>query len=108
MKNCLLILLLSFLTTGSFSQKVSIQKWVNHAVDSLKKNHVDTIEYYHQYCGECIILKPPVNVNNPQEKSASYCEDNGWVQVENVIIYQQNGRHYSLTFDCANPPIKKE
>jgi hypothetical protein len=85
-----------------YGQKVSIKNWVTHTIDSLQKSNIDTIEYYHAYCGECLIEQPP-------GKSVDYCEtDDSWTQVENIIIYQQKGSYYSLAFNCNYPSIKKQ
>ncbi len=84
-------------------KKISITKWVAKTVDSLQRNHVDTIEYYHSYCGECMIADNP-----NEEKHRTYCEtDDGWTQIESTIIYQQKGKYYSLTFNCNEPAMKK-
>ncbi|MBB3055014.1 hypothetical protein [Mucilaginibacter gotjawali] len=32
----------------------------------------------------------------------------GWVQRVNAIIYKQNNKYYSSTFNCGYPPIKKK
>ena len=86
------------------AQKISLEKWALHNVDSLHKNHVDTIEYYHAYCGECFISGKPTDTL-PRHQ----CElENSWVEIENIIIYKQKSKYYSLTFDCNYPPIKKE
>jgi len=103
MKIRLIIFLVIFsFTNYSYAQKVSIRKWVSHNVDSLKKIRVDTIEYYHQYCGECYIRNPPGVHRN-------HCEtEDSWTQVVNIILYQQQGKYHSLTFNCLGPSIKQD
>jgi len=92
------------------AQKVDLEKWVSHNVDSLQKIRVDTIEYYHAYCGECIILRKPPILGQPTDTLPTHQCDvgNGWEQRVNDIIYKQKGKYYSLTFNCSYPPIKKE
>jgi len=94
----------------SYAQKVSLKDWVSHTVDSLNRKHVDTIEYYHAYCGECEILRKPPMLGGPADTLPTHRCDvgNGWVQMVNDVIYKQKGRYYSLTFNCSYPPIKKE
>jgi len=88
----------------SYAQKVNLKKWASHTVDSLQKKRIDTIEYYHAYCGECAILRKPTDTLPTHQ-----CEvENSWTQRENEIIYKQNNKYYSLTFNCSYPPIKKE
>ncbi len=97
--------LISLSINYTYAQKVNLEKWVSHTVDSLQKNHVDTIEYYHTYCHECVILRKPPTDTLPTHQ----CEDeNSSMQVENKIIYRQKNKYYSLTFNCGYPPIKKE
>jgi hypothetical protein len=88
----------------TYAQKVSIKNWVSHTIDSLKKNQIDTIEYYHAYCGECEILRKPTDTLPTHQCDVG----NGWEQRVNDIIYKQKGKYYSLTFNCSYPPIKKE
>jgi hypothetical protein len=85
----------------TLAQKVSVEKWVKHNVDSLHKIHVDTIEYYNQYCGECVVRKPGTEKYNCQT-------ENGYTLAESFIMYQQHGKYYSLEFNCNYPLIKKE
>jgi hypothetical protein len=96
-----LISLLLFLLCINYvsAQKVNLKRWVKHTVDSLQKDHVDTILYYHEYCSECDV-----------KSKVHHCEieDVGYEQIENIIIYQKNERFYSLTFDCNYPSIKNE
>ncbi|HEY8780859.1 MAG TPA: hypothetical protein VIM16_04525 [Mucilaginibacter sp.] len=88
----------------NYAQKVSLKKWASHTIDSLQKNQVDTIEYYHAYCGECEILRKPTDTLLTHQ-----CEvENSWTQIVNEIIYKQKDKYYSLTFNCGYPPIKKE
>jgi hypothetical protein len=94
----------------TYAQKVSLKKWVSHNVDSLQKIRVDTIEYYHAYCGECVILRKPPMLGQPTDTLPTHQCDvgNGWEQRVNDIIYKQKGKYYSLTFNCIYPAIKKE
>lgn len=90
-----------------YAQKINLEKWVSKTVDSLKKEKIDTIEYYHSYCGECWIIEKPVDKNTKTNKT--YCDvGSGWVQIENIIIYKQKNKYYTLSFNCNYPPIKKE
>lgn len=96
-------LFLSFSVHLAYAQKVNLEKWVKHTVDSLRKDHIDSIEYYHAYCGECEILKTPGKI------SGHTCDvGNGWVQIANIVLYKQKDSYFSLTFDCGYPPVKKE
>lgn len=76
-----------------------LRDWVKHQKDSLNKNGVDTIIYYHNFCGECSVVKQKANFYN--------CEvyDNGWELVESRFIYKQNGNIFSLKFNYCNLPI---
>lgn len=76
-----------------------MDQWVFNIVDSLRQNKVDTIEYYHAYCGECMVEKP---------NTSSCYVNTGWTQIQNTIIYKQEGVYYSLTFNCSYPPIKQQ
>jgi len=105
MKTYSLIVALCFVASLKASaQKINLEKWVTHVVDSLQKNKADTIEYYHEYCGECDITRAfgdTVKHHNCQI-------ENSWVQIENTIIYKQNGEYFSLAFNCNYPPIRKK
>jgi hypothetical protein len=75
-----------------------VEKITQYKIDSLKHIDVDTIIYYHSYCGECIIP-------NPKHTCTA---DYGYTLTANVLIYRQNGNFYSLDFDCYNLPVKKQ
>ena len=102
---CIAALLIS---TCSFAQKINLEKWVKINIDSLHKIGVDTAIYYHDYCGNCMILAKPFKDTVHTRVKRHQCEiENSWTEIDNVIIYQQNGLFFSLTFDCSYPPIKK-
>jgi len=86
------------------AQQIDVNEWGAHIADSLQNLNIDTIEYYHEFCGECeVVSKPP---SDPPH--SHLCQIKGsWMEITNVIIYKQNGRLYSLAFDCNYPPIKK-
>ena|ERR1700761_8902174 len=85
------------------AQNVNLQKWVNRNVDSLQREHIDTIIYYHSYCGECYIIQSKSDLH----KDCTITDDS-WTQLENRIIYQQNGQYFTLTFNCNYPPLKQQ
>src|ERR1700679_923935 len=92
----LIIIVCFVISLKANAQKINLEKWVAHVVDSLQKNRVDTMVYYHEYCGECYITRAfgdTVKHHNCQL-------ENSWVQIENTIIYKQNGGYFSLAFDC--------
>jgi hypothetical protein len=97
------ISLIVIIPFASNAQTVDVNKWATHIVDSLQKNKVDTIEYYHAYCGECEILRKPTDTLPTHQ-----CDVGDWTEILNDIIYKQGGKSYSLTFNCGYPPIKKE
>lgn len=106
MKRSLLCISTLLIATCSFAQKISLEKWVERNVDSLNNIGIDTIIYYHDYCGECIVLEKPVNINDTTARK-HHCEiDNSWTQLANLIIYKQKGANYTLSFDCSYPPLK--
>jgi len=105
MKRWLIILAFLFLRlTPVDAQKINLEKWVSHTVDSLRKHRVDTIEYYHEYCGGCEIIRKPTDTIPLHQCETEY----SWVQAKNDIIYGQNGKYYLLMFNCGYPPIKRE
>ena len=98
---CFLPVLLS--VNLSYGQKVSLEKWVQRNVDSLRKKHVDSTEYYHAYCGECSLI------SKKGDTLTHSCDvGNAWGQITNTLIYKENGKYYSLVFDWGYPPIKNE
>lgn len=105
MKKSLFCIIALLTSTCSFAQKNNLEKWVKINVDSLYNIGVDTVIYYHYYCGECMVLKP-INTTDSTAKSHQCEIDNSWVQIINVIIYQQNGAFFALSFNCSYPPIK--
>jgi hypothetical protein len=106
MKRLLVVPLFIILNIGfAYAQKINLEKWVSHQVDSLRHEKVDTIEYFHAYCGECAIVEKPPMLGAPSHN----CDvGNGWTQLKTIIIYQQNNHYYSLKFNCGYPPIKDE
>jgi hypothetical protein len=111
MKFRLLTLLLTILSINFASaQKISLEKWVSHVVDSLNKKQVDTIEYYRAYCNECVILrKPPILGQTTDTLPTHQCAiENGGTERVIEILYKQNNKYYSLSFNCGYPPIKNE
>ncbi|WP_295672918.1 hypothetical protein [uncultured Mucilaginibacter sp.] len=98
--------LLSFFLTVlginyTYAQEVNLKEWVSHKIDSLQNSHIDTIEYYHQYCAGCFIRKTSTT------KKHNICEADGYTQIENIIIYQQRGKFYSLAFNCNYPLVER-
>jgi hypothetical protein len=106
----LISIMLVAVITAAHAQKVNLQKWVTHTVDSLHKNHVDTIEYYRAYCNECIISRKPPELGQPTDTLPTHqCDiENGGTETVIDIIYKQKNKYYSLTFNCGYPPIRKE
>ena len=104
----LLLLILSI--NYAYSQKVSLDKWVSHTIDSLQKRNIDTIEYYRAYCNECIVSRKPPLLGQPTDTLPTHqCDiENGGTERVIDILYKQNNKYYSLTFNCGYPPIKKE
>lgn len=62
------------------------------------KNGIDTIIYYHQFCGECSVIEKRQNKN---------CDvlDNSWTLINSYFIYKKAGVSYSLKFNYCNSPI---
>lgn len=101
MKNLRIVFLfvLSFLfQTNTHAQKINLEKWVKNKKDSLIKNGIDTIIYFHQYCGECSVKSRIENKD---------CEviDNSWTLIDSYLIYREAGIAYSLRFNYCNAPI---
>ncbi|MBS7563810.1 hypothetical protein KHS38_05290 [Mucilaginibacter sp. Bleaf8] len=82
MKFLLKILFIMLLGHVATAQSINIRKWANRQIDSLNRIHVDTIVYYHSFCGNCEV-----------RRSYNFCEvyDNGNVTMENAIVYKQSG-----------------
>ena len=104
MKKGLIILIIVFaglFNQCAIAQKINLAEWVKHQRDSLIRNGVDTIIYYHQYCGECSLI---------ETKDNKHCEafDNDWVLIDSYFIYKKNGTAFSLRFNYCNPPLKKK
>ena len=108
MKKYLVGLLFLAAVLNAFAQKVRLNTWVERNIDSLRKIGVDTIVYYHAYCGECEVLEKPINIADTSEKKHDCEIDNSWTQIANVIVYQQNNTFITLTFNCNYPPLKAE
>jgi hypothetical protein len=96
MKYPLILLLIILLSYNTYAQK-GIEKFSTQKIDSLQYLHVDTIIHYYSYCGECEVLSKH---NNCSVLS-------GYVLIDNVLLYKQCGKYYTLTFDCSNNPIKR-
>jgi hypothetical protein len=94
----LIIAFISILFSANVYAQKGIEKINSHKIDSLQHVNVDTIIYYQSYCGECEILG---------HKQSCYVLS-GYTLIENVIIYQQKGKFYSLDFDCYNSSVKKQ
>jgi len=90
-------LLFSILICSHSYAQINIEKWVKHNIDSLHKQHIDTLLYYNEYCNECDVTKG---------MRCSFTGNNG--EIEDIIIYQQYGKYYSLQFNCYYAPIKKQ
>lgn len=89
------------LTSVTIAQtKVNLNDWVKREKDSLNKVGVDTIIFYHQYCGECAVI---------EDKPNEHCEviDNSWTFIKGLFLYKQNGHAYSIKFNYCNAPIKQ-
>ncbi len=86
MKNAVILFILCFTISVCHAQQKGIEKLSNHYIDSLKCTHIDTILWYHSYCGECFFRKTdaPIKYYNCQVQS-------GYDLSYNVIIYKQNG-----------------
>ncbi|MEO6851607.1 MAG: hypothetical protein ABI203_10065 [Mucilaginibacter sp.] len=98
----LLLLVLLFSFSVSYSQK-GIEKLSKEKIDSLKNIQIDTIIWYHSYCGECFFKKTdaPIKYYTCQVES-------GYDLSYNAIIYQQVGKYFILNFDCNNLVIKRQ
>jgi hypothetical protein len=97
MKKVYSLLLFTLLVAYANAQLLSIEKWRKHTIDSLHKKKIDTILYYHEYCDEC-------SVKNPLPYKIAGLS----AQIVNTVIYRQNGEFFSLQFNCAFPPVKKQ
>ncbi|HEY5325357.1 MAG TPA: hypothetical protein VIJ27_00005, partial [Mucilaginibacter sp.] len=106
----LTFLLIIFCVKYNYAQKLSLVKWVSHTVDSLQTRNIDTIEYYRAYCNECIVSSKPPMLGQPTDTLPTHqCDiENGGTERVIEILYKQNNKYYSLTFNCSYPPIKKE
>ena len=71
---------------------------------SLKNINIDSILWYHSYCGECDVLrKEPVPIEYSDCSILT-----GYTLTYNAIIYKQYGKYFILNFDCKNLVIKRE
>ena len=99
-----LLLLFILLHGYAFSQKLSIEKLSKDKIDSLKNEHVDTIMWYHSYCGECAIVK---RLDTPLIYSNCTLQI-GYKLNTNLIFYKQNGKYFIINFDCNNLTVKRQ
>lgn len=99
MKSLLKIFFIILLGQVATAQSINIRTWATRQIDSLQQVHVDTIVYYHQFCGGCEV-----------RRSYKYCDvyDNGNVNMESIILYKQSGSFYRLAFNCGDVPDKIE
>jgi hypothetical protein len=98
------ILLFSILFSGyTYAQKKGIERLSKNKIDSLRREHVDSILWYHSYCGECFIKKTnaPIQYGNCSVQS-------GYDLTYNAIIYRQKDKYFILNFDCNNLLIKRQ
>jgi len=93
----LLIFLLTILLSNHVCAQKGIEKLSAQKIDSLQHVRVDTIVHYSSYCGECDILGKRNNCNMLS----------GYLLIDNILLYKQNGRYYTLTFDCTNNTVKQ-
>jgi hypothetical protein len=103
MRFCLLFLLLILFAFNTYAQKKGIEKLSKHKIDSLRNKHIDTILWYHSYCGECFIKK-----NDNPIKYANCTVQSGYDLTYNAIIYKQKDKYFILNFDCNNLLIKRQ
>jgi hypothetical protein len=110
MKRWLIILLFIISSvTCVDAQKINLEKWVSHTVDSLRNKRVDTIEYYHAWCCECEVTRRPPNFTDTSKgHECDVVGSTGCEQISTLLIYKQNHTYYSLPFNCGYPPIKKD
>jgi hypothetical protein len=99
-----LLLLLILLDGYAYSQKLSIEKLSKDKIDSLRNEHVDTIMWYHSYCGECLIVNRP---DTPIIYSNCTLQL-GYKLNNNLIFYKQKGKYFVINFDCNNITIKRQ
>lgn len=104
-----LILLFSILVAGNTYAQKGIEELSQNKIDSLRSEHVDTIIWYHSYCGECEILSRP-DISKPNTPIRySYCTVlSGYTLTNNIILYKQKGNYFLLNFDCNNLIIKRQ
>jgi len=93
-----LLILLFIVSFQLCHAQKGIEKLTRYKIDSLQHIRVDTILYYCSYCGECSIRG---------QKHTCYLAS-GYTLSDNIIIYKQHGRFYTLSFDCSNTSIKKQ
>jgi hypothetical protein len=79
----------------------SVEQVSREKVDSLRKLHIDTLIWYHSYCGECFFKKTDAKV-----KYYTCQVQSGYDLSYNAIIYKQHGSYFLLNFDCSSPVIK--
>jgi len=94
----LIILFAGFCHQQVKAQKIDLNAWAKKQKDSLIRNGIDTIMYYHQYCGECTVKEKTGN---------KICDvsDNDWTLINSYYIFKKKGAYYSLKFNYCNPPI---
>lgn len=101
MKKALLILIVVWVGLchqQAWAQKINLEAWAKRQKDSLTRNGVDTLMYYHHYCGECAVI---------EQKEHKNCEvlDNDWTFIDSYYIFKKNGAFYSLKFNYCNSPV---
>lgn len=94
----LIVLLLVFSHQQAVAQKVDLKSWAKRQKDSLMRNGVDTILFYHHYCSECAVTEQKANKN---------CEvtDDDWTLIDCYFIFRKKGVFYSIKFNYCNPPV---
>lgn len=97
-----LIALLLFVTQIGYAQK-DIETLSQSKIDSLRGVHVDTIIWYHSYCGECFFKKTDAPI-----KYYTCRVQSGYDLSYNAILYKQQGNYYLLNFDCTDIIIKRK
>ena len=96
MRYFLTLLFIVFIYNAFAQKENGVEKLSKYKIDSLQSIHVDTIIHYYAYCGECEISA------KPQCYMLS-----GYTLTENVLIYKQQGKYYTLDFDCNDKPAKR-
>jgi hypothetical protein len=95
------LLLSILLASHIYAQKISIEKLSKQKIDSLRSKHVDTMLWYHSYCGECEVF-------NKEIKYANCNVFSGYTLTYNSILYKQMSKYFILNFDCNNLVMKRQ